>query len=86
MAERHGYMEANAVTTANEIRGLLTIDRANGNILRAITPHRWGENPNPRGSSAFEWRDLIDNQSGFMKWLQYRGKYNEAHENLIITP
>ncbi|HBH49098.1 MAG TPA: hypothetical protein DDX98_10680, partial [Bacteroidales bacterium] len=67
MTGKWGPGGAGAITTANEIRGLIINDRISGNMKEAIRglPARDG------GATAFEWSDLKNNMIGgwyYTKW------------------
>ncbi|MBC7935361.1 MAG: hypothetical protein H7Y86_08415, partial [Rhizobacter sp.] len=64
MAEKFGPNRAFDIGAANEWRGLLINDRQSGNMRNAI---------DGRGGTAFEWRDLFNNNEGINKWYKYHG-------------
>ncbi|MCB0710456.1 MAG: hypothetical protein KDC15_13825, partial [Chitinophagaceae bacterium] len=64
MAEKFGPDRALGIGAANEWRGLFINDRQSGNMRNAI---------DGRGGTAFEWRDLFNNNEGINKWYKYHG-------------
>ncbi len=64
IADKFGGSTASSIGTSNEIRGLLINDRQSGQMWNAIT----GGN-----NTAFEWRDLNNNEEGLKRWRAHRG-------------
>jgi len=64
IAERFGPTTAKFIGTSNELRGLFINDRQSGNLLNALLG---------KGGTAFEYRDLENNEKGIFKWFEYHG-------------